>query len=308
MQANCSLTLRKRTPASPSDYTMDLAIPLRRVWPWINALYKFLCRHLRPTLNVGLNPDVLASLFRRLVFVYKVVRLKWEGWYRKQRYSKPPSKNSGTSDMVESGNQDLKEADVDEKVVPLDNISCALYPYGTGFHGSARSSRILNASESRSSYNLDIVSRSQNASWSSQVAESTTRLPLGGGHTSTFQSTSPPRTYSVSSPDLGRPQWHPGDLHDAIIQGPHRVSQIFPQPRSGSPVESIELLSPGEISSLHDRTLPRPSIEQPTTELPRVGTSSQTDTEYLEIPALDCHNICPVIPEQFQRYEKRRRM
>ena len=284
---------------------MALAIPIRRVRPWIIALYKFfygLYRHLR--LRTTLNPNVFSSLFRRIVIAYKIACLKWEAWYGKQRYSKSPS-NTGPSDRVESADQGPKEAHVDETIVPLDNISCSLYPYGTGLQDSARSSRIVNAS--RSSHNLGVISRSRNASWSSRNAESTTRSPLGGGYTFTVQPTSPRRTYSMSSPELGRPQWHPADLHESVIKGRHRVSQILPQPRSSSPVESIELLSPGEISSLHDRSLPRSSIEQPT-ELPRVGTSSQTHTDYLEIPALDRHGIYPVMPEQFHRYDKRRRM
>ena len=111
----------------------------------------------------------------------------------------------------------------------------------------------------------------------------------------------------MSSPELGRPKWHPADLHDAVIQGRDRVSHIFTQPRSGSPVGSIELLSPGEISSLHDRIRPTSSIEQPT-DLPRGGTSSQTHTDDLESPSLDHHRIYPVVPENFRRYEKRRRM
>ena len=284
---------------------MSLVIPIRRVGPWIIALYKFLCRHLRPTLD----PNVFAGLFRRFVFVFKIIHSKWKIWYGKQKYSKPPSSNPGTSDKVESYDQEyheeaLKEADVDQTVVPLDNISCSLYPYGTGLHDSARSSRILNAS--RSSHNL-VVSRSQNASRSSQNAEPSTRSPLGGGYTFTIQPTSPRRTYSMSSPELGRSQWHPADLHEAIIQSRPRVSQILPPPRPGSPVGSIELLSPGEISSLHDRIRPTCSIEQPT-DLPRVGTSSQTHTDDLEIPALNHHRIYPVVPESFRRYEKRRRM
>ena len=274
------LTLRKELTALPSVRAMTLAIPIRRVWRWINALYKFLFRHLRPTLN----PNVFTSLFRRFVFVYKIVRIKWEAWFGKQKYLKPPSSNPGTSDMVESGDQDLKEADIDETVIPLDKISCSLYPHGTGLHNSARSSRILNASESRSSHNPDIVSRSQNASWSSQIAESSTGSPLGVGYMSTIQPTSPRRRYSMSSPELGRPQWHPVDLHDAMIQGPHPVSQILAQPRSGSPVESIELLSLGETYTC------------------------QTHTDDLEIPALNHHLIYPTLPELFQRYEKRRRM
>lgn len=110
----------------------------------------------------------------------------------------------------------------------------------------------------------------------------------------------------MSSPELGRPQLHAADLHEAIIQHRRRVSQIFQQPRSDSPVGSIELLSPGEISSVHNRILPASSIEQH--ELPRTGTSSQTHTDDLEIPALNHHRIYPVVPEVFLRYEKRRRM
>ena len=285
----------------PSDYAMALVIPIRRVWPWIVALYKYLCRHLRPTLH----PNVFTSLFRRFVFVLKFVCSKWQTWYGKQRYLKPPSSNPGTSDRVELNNQDLKEADADEKtVVPLDNISCSLYPYATGLHDSARSSRILNAS--RSSHNLGVISQSQNASLSPYNAGSSSRLrsPLGGGYTFTDQPTSPPRTYSMSSPELGRPKWHPAD---AAIQGRHRVSQIFPQPRSSSPVGSIELHSPGEIFSLHDRRQPASSKEQ-LTDLPWFGTTSLTHTDDLEIPALNCYGLAPVVPELFRRYEKRRRV
>ena len=283
---------------------MALVIPIRRVWTWIIALYKLLCRHLRP----ALDPNVFANLFRRFVFVYKIVRSKLQNWYGKQKYSKPPSSNPGTSDRVESGDQDYEQVDVDQTVVSLDDISCSLYPYGTGLQDSTHSSRILNAS--RSSHNLGIVSRSHNPSWSSQNAESSPRSPLGGGYTFTIQPTSPRRTYSMSSPELGRPPWHAADLHDAITQRrptSHGVSRIFPQPRSESPVGSIELLSPGEICSLQDRNRPTSSIERPT-ELPRGGTSSHTHTEDLEIPALNHHRIYPVVPELFQRYEKRRRM
>ena len=292
-----SLTYRKDLTAFPA---MALVIPVRRVWPWIISLYKFLSRHLRPTLD----PNVFASLLRRFFSVFKIAHSRWQTWYGKQRYSKSPSSNPGTSDRIKTGDQHLKGTGVDETVVPLDNISCSLYPYSIGLHDSARSSRILNAS--RSSHNL-IVSRSQNASWSSQNAGLSTGSPLGGGYTFTIQPTSPHRTYSTSSPELGRPQWHPTDLHDAIKQGRRRVSQIFPQPRSDSPDGSIKLLSPGEISSLHDRIRPVSSIEHPT-ELPLGGTSSQTYTDDVEIPALNHHRIYPVIPELFQRYEKRRRM
>ena len=286
---------------------MAVVISIRRVWPWIIALYKFLCQHLRTTLD----HNVIANLFRRFVFVFKIVRLKLQTWYGKQRfskppYSKPPSSNPGTSDSVESGDQEfehLKEADVDQTVVPLDDISCSLYPYDSGLHNSTRSLQILNAS--RSSHSLGIISRSQNASRSSHNAGSSTRSPLGGGYTFTIQPTSPRRTYSMSSPELGRPQWRPADLHEAIMERRRPIPQIFPQPRSDSPVGSIELLSPGEISSLHDR--PASSIEQPT-ELPRVGTSSRTHTDDLEFPALNHPRIFPVAPEVFQRYEKRRRM
>ena len=276
---------------------MLLAISIRQVWSWNIALYKFLCRYL--------NPNCFASLLRRFVFVYKIVRLKWQAWYRKQRYSKPPSLNPGTSDRVESGDQHSKDADVDETVVPLDNISCSLYPYSTGSHDSARSSRILNAS--RSSHNSGIISR--NASLSSQNTNSRPRSPLGYSFTvqpTNPQPTNPRRAHSMPSLELGRP-WHPADLPESVIKSRHRVSQISPQPRSSSPVESIELLSPGEISSLHDRTRFRSLIEQPT-ELPRVGTSSQTHANDLEIPALNHYRIYPVVPEVFQRYQKRRRM
>ena len=111
----------------------------------------------------------------------------------------------------------------------------------------------------------------------------------------------------MSSPELGRPQWRAADLHDEIMERRRRISQIFPQPRSDSPVGSIELLSPGEISTSRDRIPPVSSIEQPT-ELSRVGTSSQTHTDDLEIPALNHHRIYPVVPEVFQRYDKRRKM
>jgi hypothetical protein len=114
----------------------------------------------------------------------------------------------------------------------------------------------------------------------------------------------------MSSPELGRPR--AADLHDAIIQRRPRTPQNFPQPRSDSPVESIELLSPGEISSSRDRIPPASGspIDQ-TTELPflgAIGTSSQTHTNDLEIPVLNHHRIDPTVPENFQRYEKRRRM
>ena len=283
---------------------MALVIPIRRVWTWIIALYKLLCRHHGPTLD-GLDPNVFANLFRRFVFVYKIVRSKLQNWYGKQKYSKPPFSNPGNRDRVESDDQDYEQVDVNQTVVPLDDISCSLYPYGTGLHDSSHSSRVLNAS--RSSHNFGIVSRSHNTSSSSENAGSSSRSSFGGGYTFTIQPTSPPRTYSMSSPELGRSPSHAADLHDAITQRratSHGVSGTFPQFRSESP---IELLSPGEICSLHDRNRHTSLIERPT-ELPRSGTSSQTHTENLEIPALNRHRIYPVVPELFQRYEKRRRM
>lgn len=95
-------------------------------------------------------------------------------------YSKPPSSNPGTGDRVESGDREhghLQEADLDQMVVSLDNISCSLYPYDTELHDSSRSSRD----------NLGIVSRGQNVSLPSHNAGSSTQSPLGGGYTRTIQ-------------------------------------------------------------------------------------------------------------------------
>ncbi|KAF8814748.1 hypothetical protein BYT27DRAFT_7205702 [Phlegmacium glaucopus] len=289
---------------------MVFAASIQRLWPRVIALYKFL-RHLRPTLD----PNVFARLFRCFVAWLKVLRSEWQTWYGKQRRSKPPSSNPGSGGGADSGDQTsehLKEADdtnVGQTVIPLDNISCSLYPYGTGLHDSSRSSQMLNAS--RSSHNLGIIARSRNTSRSSHsIRSSEVQSPIGGGYTFTVQPTSPRRTYSMSSPELTRPR--AADIHEAILHHP-RIPQFFPQPRSDSPVESIELFSPGEISSLRVRT---PASEPPvggSTELPSlgaVGTSSQIRilSDDTEIPALDHSRIYPVAPENFQRYEKRRRI
>lgn len=283
---------------------MALAISIRRVWPLVTALYKFLWHH-KPTLD----PNIFETLFRRFVVLFKIVCSKW------QRCSKPPSSKppssepatTGSSNEVESRDQEseyLKGADDDQIVIPLDNISCSLYPYGTALHDPSRFSQMSNAS--RSSHNLGIISRSRNASrFSHHVGSSDAQSPLGGGYTFTVQPTSPRRTYSMSSPELGRPL--AAELHDAIIQRRPRT-----QPRSDSPVESIVLLSPGEISSSRDHIRPVSGspIDQ-TTELPllgAIGTSSRTHTDDLEIPELNHHPIYPAVPENFQRYDKRRRM
>src|SRR5271168_1503840 len=104
----------------------------------------------------------------------------------------------------------------------------------------------------------------------------------------TVQPTSPRRTYSMSSPKLVGTR--AADLHEAIIQRRPRVSQILTQPHSDSPVESIQMLSSGKISSLRVR-IPalRPSIEQ-SHELPFLGaikTSSRIHADDLEILGLD---------------------
>lgn len=272
-----------------------------RVWPCIIALY----RHLRR----ALGPDVFTSLFRRFVVLLKFLRSKWKIWYGKQRRSKPPSSKPGTSEKVELSDrvyERVKGADAinfDQMVIPLNNISCSLYPYGTGLHDSSRSSQVLN--ESRSSHNLGIISRSRNASWFSHHAgANNVQSPLGDGYTFTVEPTSPRRTYSMSSPELTRP--HAAALHEAILQR-HRP----PQSRPHSQAESIQLLSPGEVSNsrIHTRASESPIGQSP--ELPflgAVGTSSQTYSDDLEIPPLDNGRIYPVAPGNFQRYEKRRRM
>ena len=113
----------------------------------------------------------------------------------------------------------------------------------------------------------------------------------------------------MSSPELVGTR--AADLHEAIIQRRPRVSQIFAQPRSDSPVESIQMLSLGEISSsrVHIPAL-QPSIEQ-SHKWPFLGAveiSSRIHADDLEIPGLDHDDIYPVAPENFQQYEKRRRM
>ena len=202
-------------------------------------------------------------------------------------YSKPPSSNPGTGDRVESGDREhghLQEADLDQMVVSLDNISCSLYPYDTELHDSSRSSRD----------NLSIVSRGQNVSLPSHNAGSSTQSPPWR-RIYTYNST---RAHK-SSPELGgRAHWRVADLHDEITQH-RRISQFFPQPRSDSPAVSIELLSPVEISSSPDRIPPVSSIEQPT-ELPRVGASSEIHTDDVKIPPeLNHRHIYPVVPELF---------
>ena len=293
---------------------MALAASIQLVYPRMIALYKFLW-HLRPTLD----PNVFASLFQHFVVLLKSLRSKWQTWYKKQMRSKPPSSNPGSIDGVESEKQTsehLKEVDatnVDRMVIPLNNISCSLYPFGPGLHDASRSSQMLNAS--RSSHNLGIITRSRNTSCSSHnVRPSNVQQspisPIGGGYTFTIEPTSPLRTYSQSSPALGRS--HAADLHDALLQLRPLAPQIFPERRSNSPVESIELLSPGEISSCNSRahtpSVVRPLIAQ-SNEVAVVRTASQSPISFYdqEIPPFD-HHIYPNMPESFQRYEKRRRM
>ncbi|KAF8814754.1 hypothetical protein BYT27DRAFT_7205709 [Phlegmacium glaucopus] len=291
---------------------MALAASMQRAWTRVITFYKFLW-NLR---SIKHHPNDFASLFRRLVGLWKYLCSKWQNLYGKQRRPKPPTSNPGSKDGIDSGDQaseHLKEFDdtnVDQMVVPLDNISCSMNPYGTGVHDSARSSQMLNAS--RSSHNLGIISRSRTTSRSSHsVRSNDAQSPLGGGYTVTVQPTSPRRTYSMSSPELTQPR--AVDIHEAILHHP-RISQFFPaEPRSDSPVESIELFSGGEISSLRVRTpASEPPIEQ-CTEMPSrgaVGTSSQIRilSDEMEIPPLDHTRICAVAPENFQRYEKRRRI
>jgi len=283
---------------------MALAASIQRAWPRIIALYKFLW-NLKST---SLHPNIFARLFRRFVVLLKGLCPEWTNWYGRQRRSKPPgSPNLGSSGGlgVDSGDQ-VTEADdtnVDQMVIPLDNIACSMNPYGTGVHDASRSSQMLTAS--RSSHNLGIISRSRNTSFSSHNSASNyAQSPTGGGYRFTVQPTSPRRTYSMSSPELGRP--HAADIHEAILHHP-RLPQFFQEPRSDSPVE---LVSPGGISRSRVST---PASESPITETPYPGaveTSSQSHilSVELEIPALDHNRIYPVAPENFQRYEKRRRM
>ena len=284
---------------------MALVASIQLVWPRLIALYKLLSRHhLPPTLK-----NVFASFLRRFASFLRILHSTWQ-MYGKKRPSKPPSLVPGSSDGVESGNQTsehIKEVDAtntDKMDIPIDNVSCSLYPFGTGLHDASRSSQMLNAS--RSSHNLGIVFRSRNTSWSSHNVESSNaqQSPIGGGYTFTIEPTSPHRTYSMSSPELGRPR--AADLQ----RGPY-ISQFFPQPRSDSPVESIQLLPPGDISSSRHRIPPAlgPLIEQ-SIELGAAGTASQSriSSDDLQIPPLDSNCIYPMVPEFFQRYEKRRRM
>ena len=286
---------------------MALAVRIR---PWVIALYKFLWHRTRSTLG----GDVFASLFQRIIVLLNILRSKWQTCYDKQRRSKPSSK-PGTSDEVDLGHQASENTtNIDQVIVPLDNISCSMYPYGTGLHDSARSSRILNSS--RSSHNLGIVSRSRNPSSSSHntgsnnTGSNNAQSPLGGGYTFTIQPTTPRRTYSISLPELGFSR--AADIHEAILQHRPYISQNIPRPRSDSPIGSVQLLSPDEISSSRVNILPasRSPIEQ-SIELPVLGmvrTSSQSHSDDLEIQALDHPQIYPVAPENFQRYKKRRRM
>ena len=284
---------------------MALVASIQLVWPRLIALYKLLSRHhLLPTLNT----NVFASFLRRFASLLRILHSTWQ-MYGKKRPSKPPSLVPGSSGGVESGDQTsepTKEADATKMDIPLDNVSCSLYPFGTGLHDASRSSQMLNAS--RSSHNLGIISRSRNTSWSSHNVESINaqQSPIGGGYTFTIEPTSPHRTYSMSSPELGRPR-----AADSILQRGPYISQFFPQPRSDSPVESIQLLPPGHISSSRHRIPPAsgPLIEQ-STELGAVGSASQSRiflSDDLQIPPLGSNSIYPVVPEFFQRYEKRRR-
>ncbi|KAF8814751.1 hypothetical protein BYT27DRAFT_7334287 [Phlegmacium glaucopus] len=288
---------------------MALAASIRRAWPRVITFYKFLW-NLKSTRH---HPNVFASLFQRLVGLWKYLRSKWKNWYGKQRRSNPPTSNPGSNNGVDSGDQaseHLKgsgdDTPIDQMVVPLDNISCSMDPYGTGVYDSSRSSQILNAS--RSSHNLGIISRSRTTSRSSHsVRSNDAQSPLEGGYTVTAQPTSPHRAYSMSSPELTQPR--AADNHEAIL----RIPQIFPEARLDSPVGSIELFSPGEISSLRVRTPASESPIKQCTEMPSrgaVGTKSQIHilSDDMEIPPLDHNRIYPVAPENFQRYEKRRRI
>ena len=276
-----------------------LAASIQRVWPRVIALYKFLW-HLRPTLD----PIFFARIFQRFIVLLKFFRSKWRTWYGKQKPLKPPSspRSSNGVEPDDRASEQLKEADATniDLVLPLDNVSYSLYPYHTGLHDASRSSpTLLNAS--RSSHNLGIISRSRNTSWSSHnTGLSNAQSPLGGGYPFTIESTSP---YSAEfvPPDLHDTQRHFGIL-----------PQIVPQPRSDSPIESMQLLSLREISSspIHIPPTSGPLNEQ-STELGAVGTASQIYISYdddPEIPPLDHQRIYPVVPENFQRYEKRRRM
>ena len=92
-----------------------------------------------------------------------------------------------------------------------------------------------------------------------------------------------------------------------------RPHHRMPGYRSDS-TESTEKLGSGEISCLtRDMTLVAESSHSSfysSRRLSREDTiiSSPTDVEDKETPALSRDDICPVAPENFSRYKKRRKM
>ena len=271
---------------------MTLVIPIRRVLRWITALYKFLYQHLqvRPALDPIFPQASSSASSLCLKFYTQNGKL---GMGNKCTRSRPPR----IREPAIGSNRAIENMGIYRRLILtkwsflliIFHVLCILTTLNyTILHVLPGTTLVLSL-EGRMSHCPRIM------------LDRVRSHPLGGGYTRTIQPgpTSPRRTYSMSSPELGgRTHWRVADPHDEITQH-RRISQFFPQPRSDSPAVSLELLSSREISSSPDRIPPVSSIEQPT-ELPRVGASSEIHTDDVKIPPeLNHRHIYPVVPELF---------
>ncbi|KAF8155641.1 hypothetical protein B0H34DRAFT_808691 [Crassisporium funariophilum] len=228
----------------------------------------------------------------------------------------------------------------DVEIIQIDSsIACSLYPYGSGMRNASKSSQMVNAS--RSNHNLEVSSR--HGSRSSQFLDSNCsnsihteeytfelqRSPVQLQRTPdeiNFRVVSPtPRAgYSVSSPHLMRPE-------SSIIEFPLRA-------RSASPHGSIEHIPLGDLSvpklRTHDLNDPPSDLMRPEGSIIAPSLRARSPSPHgsieriplgeLSVPKLRTHDlddppsklkaplnqphIYAIIPENFQRYEKRRRI
>ena len=166
-------------------------------------------------------------------------------------------------------------------VISLDDVACSLYPSSNGPHhglhdaSGSRSSQTLNAP--MSPHSPEMFSRDRSTSGS---------LHPDGPYLPMYT------THLVSSPIV--------DTHRPA--NPHHRLRGHDRSDSG---ESIEQLGSGEMSSSRDVTLVAPS--HMSINVPERSPHQETLISNPTGPAVP-NDISPVAPENFTRYEKRRKM
>lgn len=264
------------------------------------SLHKLLLALRRLLFGKPIIHNVLQRLLRRLAFLWSLLRPTWRlGRVSRSTPDKPPSdKPSGEPPIPPPTTITTN----DENTIPLDDISCSLYPYAYPPRNISRSSHNLGIQASRSSHNLAIASRhasrsshnlaiaSRNASRSSHnlapesvFGPDSLRAESVNEYTITYQSPSDPSNspttprpgYSLSSPHLLRPN----------------SRSSFPRERrsrSSSPGPSIVAIPEGDVVIQLEDVIHSPSSEVK--------------------PALLDDRIFPLAPEFFQRYDRVNRM